>query len=425
MFTAALKRARLRLNPDRLAIGLLAVVCLLWMSERFQWLALNHHKGFTVLAAAALAGVAAVIVLLRLLAGLAFRWRFQFGLRAMLVLVAVFSVVAAWFAAEWKAAQGMQAMVKAVHALGGSAEYREVDIIRTGPGMIWEATAAVNSGNFFEAPVDTSPEWLRGVLGRAFFADGFSVDLSNTKVDDAELARIAENPAFASTRYLRLSNTQVTDSAFSQIERFQGLKGLNVAGTKITDRGLHRIEALTRLEYLDISNTVITDNGFRAVRPLTHLTDLSLSRTQISDRGLQNLEGLRALESLECEDMKITDAGLKSLAGLTNLHNLNLSKTGISGCGMHELKRLAQLQDLNLGDNSLIGDGLQDLGALTKLEDLDMQHVELFVECLNALQKALPDGVITWSPPLTSRREHAQFGARKMTRCALTRTVGP
>ena len=36
-------------------IGLLLVVCLLWLSDRFQWFGFNHHKGWTVLRIAATA----------------------------------------------------------------------------------------------------------------------------------------------------------------------------------------------------------------------------------------------------------------------------------------------------------------------------------------------------------------------------------
>ena len=45
-----------RLSPDRSVIGLLLAICLLWLSERFQWFGFNHHKGWTVLIAVAAVG---------------------------------------------------------------------------------------------------------------------------------------------------------------------------------------------------------------------------------------------------------------------------------------------------------------------------------------------------------------------------------
>ena len=59
MPTAEPKRRWFRLSPDRFVISLLLVICLLWLSERFQWFGFNHHKGWTVLIAVAAVGVAA------------------------------------------------------------------------------------------------------------------------------------------------------------------------------------------------------------------------------------------------------------------------------------------------------------------------------------------------------------------------------
>ena len=50
------KRRWFRLSPDRFVVGLLLGVCLLWLSDRFQWFGINHHKGWTVLIAVAVVG---------------------------------------------------------------------------------------------------------------------------------------------------------------------------------------------------------------------------------------------------------------------------------------------------------------------------------------------------------------------------------
>ena len=76
-----------RLTPDRLVIGLLAVECLLWLSERFQWFAFDQHKGWTVLIAVAVVGGAMLVMLGWFISSLLFRWRFQFSIRSLLVLV--------------------------------------------------------------------------------------------------------------------------------------------------------------------------------------------------------------------------------------------------------------------------------------------------------------------------------------------------
>ena len=91
------KRRWFRLSPDRFVVGLLLGVGLLWLSDRFQWFGFNHHKGWTVLIAVAAVGVAALVMLLWWVAGLIFRWRFQFGIRSLLAFCLASSIAVSWF----------------------------------------------------------------------------------------------------------------------------------------------------------------------------------------------------------------------------------------------------------------------------------------------------------------------------------------
>jgi membrane protein YdbS with pleckstrin-like domain len=91
-----------RLTPDRFVIGLLVVECLLWLSERFQWFSFNAHKGWTVLFAVAVVGLAFLVMLLWFIAALLFRWRFQFSIRSLLVLTV--AVVVPYY--RWRPARG-------------------------------------------------------------------------------------------------------------------------------------------------------------------------------------------------------------------------------------------------------------------------------------------------------------------------------
>ena len=68
MIDPAPKTRWYRLTPDRYVIlGLLVVVCLLWLSERFGWL--PWHKGYAVLTALAVVGVTFVGMLLWFIVG--------------------------------------------------------------------------------------------------------------------------------------------------------------------------------------------------------------------------------------------------------------------------------------------------------------------------------------------------------------------
>ena len=52
------------LTPDQLVIGLLVVQVFLLLSARFQWFPFNENKGWTVLIAIAVIGLAVVVMLL-------------------------------------------------------------------------------------------------------------------------------------------------------------------------------------------------------------------------------------------------------------------------------------------------------------------------------------------------------------------------
>ena len=103
-----------RLTPDRFVIGLLIVECLLWLSERFQWFSFNAHKGWTVLIAVAAVGATILLMLLSLVIALVFRWRFQFSIRSLLVMVVIAALPFSWLTVEMREAREQKEAVKQI-----------------------------------------------------------------------------------------------------------------------------------------------------------------------------------------------------------------------------------------------------------------------------------------------------------------------
>ena len=64
------------------------------------------------------------------------------------------------------------------------------------------------------------------------------VDLRDTKVNDAELARIVSIPAFRFVGELNLLGTLITDEGVKLLKGNSSLVALNLARTQATDRGL-------------------------------------------------------------------------------------------------------------------------------------------------------------------------------------------
>jgi hypothetical protein len=85
--TAPTTRPSFRTTPASLIFGLLGVEGLLWLSERYNWFWFNERKGWTVLIAVAVVGLAFLFTLLWFVSSLLFRWRLQFSIRSLMVLI--------------------------------------------------------------------------------------------------------------------------------------------------------------------------------------------------------------------------------------------------------------------------------------------------------------------------------------------------
>jgi hypothetical protein len=90
----------LRPSPAWLIVGLLVVEGLLLLSERYRWFWFNEKKGWAVLVCVAVLGVAMLVMLGWFVVSLIFRWRFQFGIRSLLVLVVVVAIPCSWLVVE-------------------------------------------------------------------------------------------------------------------------------------------------------------------------------------------------------------------------------------------------------------------------------------------------------------------------------------
>jgi hypothetical protein len=105
-------------TPSWLIVALLAVECLLWLSDRFQWFGFNAHKGWTVLIGVASVAAVFVVMLLWLIVALVFRLRFQFSIRSLLVLPVAVAIPSSWMAVEMKAAKSQAAVVQEIKNVG-------------------------------------------------------------------------------------------------------------------------------------------------------------------------------------------------------------------------------------------------------------------------------------------------------------------
>ena len=189
-----------------------------------------------------------------------------------------------------------------------------------------------------------------------------SVDLTNTKATDADLAFL---DSLDSLTALRLVGTSVTDAGLQHIKG-KKLAQLYLGTTKIGDPGLRYIKATTTLGLLDLSYTAVTGAGLSQLKGLTELTALDLRNTHVSDAGLVSLQGLKKLRNLHLSGTPITSAGLAQLKGMTGLEILELNQTAIGSGGLAHLSAFPNLRELDLNDTRITDAGLVQLKRLRK-----------------------------------------------------------
>ena len=265
-------------TPDRFVIGLLAVECLLWLSEPFHWFA----NGWVTVIAVATVGAAMPVAVLWFLAGLVFRCRFQFGVRSLLVLVIVVAIPCSLLATEMRRANEERQALRAIKELAGK----------------WSVLRDYPSG----------PTWLHDILGDEYFNRDCSVFVHNDKFTDADFEHLK---ALCQLRVLALEGTRVTDAGLKNLRELRQLEVLSLKGGPVTDAGMVHLEWLTELNKLHLEHTQVGDAGLEHIKGLCNMKRLYLGDTRVTDAGLENLEGLSELLELGLENTQVTDAGLE------------------------------------------------------------------------------------------------------------------
>jgi Leucine-rich repeat (LRR) protein len=283
----------LRPTPDRLIVGLLIPEAFLLLSQWFDWL----PKGWPVLIAIATVAVAMLLMVLWFLVALLSRWRFQYGIRSLLVLVVVVAIPCSWLSAERERVRKQRQAVEEIRKAGGMVAHS--NIYQLDP-----------SGNRILGAPPPGPAWLCELLGYDLFGNVTLVQLSNSQVSDATLKHLK---ALTQLQELDLIGTKISDAGLENLKGLTQLQELHLNGTNVTDAGLENLEGLTRLQLLDLSGTNVGDAGLKHLKGLTRLRQLILIGTRLSDAGLEHLKGLAQLQWLILSATKVSDAGVKEL----------------------------------------------------------------------------------------------------------------
>jgi hypothetical protein len=217
--------------------GLVVVLGVLFLSERFMWFPFNEYKGCTVLIASATAAGGLVLLLLWLVVAAVLRRRSKLNLRSLLVSMTICGIVFAWYGREASKARRQRDVMEALRAKGFTVDYKYEFI-----DPLFD-TQPANT----ETPV---PDWVVKRLGVDFFSDVTSVDENSSgDFDDSDAELLKGLPGL---KALDLYHTQITDAGVAHLKNLCNLRILIVAETRVTDAGLAHLKGLTRLDHLDL-----------------------------------------------------------------------------------------------------------------------------------------------------------------------------
>ncbi len=276
---------RFRPKPSWLVLGSLATTGLLWLSNWLCWP--PWHKGYAVLSAVAGVGAAMLLMFAWFAVAVVFRWRFQFSIRSLLLLVVVVALPCSWLGVEIKKAREQQKAVIALCEAGevfdncyGSPQFTDGNIVGLKPHD--------NSGLKGSLLLDVDfpgPIWVLDLLERDFFYDtenvyigaAYRVDRLGRKFEPFDT--LDSDASFESLHYF-FNGPIVSDT-------------LPASGDPCDDNLLAKLEYLPRIHCLFVSGPKITDAGLSHIAALTELRSLSLSHTAVTDSGLEQLHGLK------------------------------------------------------------------------------------------------------------------------------------
>lgn len=121
-----------------------------------------------------------------------------------------------------------------------------------------------------------------GIVGKHLSANGFSLNLAGTSVQDADLAEL-RFPHYGRVQKLKLQNTKITDKGVRYVRYLKSLIAIDLRNTAITDEGFQHLAGL-RIRYLIASNTKLSDKSIGVLRQMP-LEYLNVKGTKLSERG--------------------------------------------------------------------------------------------------------------------------------------------
>lgn len=381
-------------SPTTFLLLLVVGEVLLLLSDRFDWLAINERKGWTVLLCVAFALAAVLLLASYSVVRLIARRSMQFNLSDVLIFVWALAIPCSWLAAELRAADRQRETNAATRAEGFSCFY---DYAVTTPGRLqmFSGSRPVPFLNerlgedFFHNIVAAQPRADSHLRLLCQQTEIHTLLADHSQITDAGLESVA---GLTSLRWLDLSDSpQVSSAGMKHLHDLSQLEFVNLRRTDVTDEGLAHLQGKKYLLRLDLGMTKVTGTGLRHIMASTQLRELHFWGNPVEDDSLAALRGMTRLRKLDLGGALVTDAGLKHLGRCRELEMLGLRGTAVSDTGLHEIASHTELRELDLFNTQVSDAGLEHLARFWNLELVYVGETKVTTTGLAKLQEALPN----------------------------------
>ena len=103
------------------------------------------------------------------------------------------------------------------------------------------------------------------------------------------------------------------DAIIEQAAQLPHLRLVKLPACQISDKSLEPLQQLGRLEWLELFSTPVSDDGMKTVATLKSLKILDLRGTKVTDACIPCITALPKLERLNVGDTAISAAGLEAI----------------------------------------------------------------------------------------------------------------
>ncbi len=186
---------------------------------------------------------------------------------------------------------------------------------------------------------------------------------------------------------IRFAEYEPTDDDLKVLSGISGLREIIGNGRSITDQGFQSLGACDQLTVLSLTDSAVTTSGLSAIQKLERLTELTVSGAKsVDDKAVAAICNMKSLTTVNFDGTAITDAGIASLSNLSTLVSISANQTQLTDASLSEIaKSFPDLEVLHLDKTSVSEAGIASLAECKQLTHLSLRDCQLTDQSLRLL----------------------------------------